>query len=87
MKPAGAVALKWGAAMTWHDCSMIEAIKHATGRVVAENQVRPESLEYCCDCVVFTDGTAIACRSEWRMYGGDTGDVDADDPAWQVYRD
>lgn len=70
----------------WEDCSFREAIAHAQGRKLCDDN-QPDGLEADFDCLVFTDGTAIAVRSTYEgPYSEVTPDVSAGDPTWKVYR-
>lgn len=69
---------------TWYVCTMAEAIIHATGRKVDREGKRPEGLDYDSAAISFTDGTAIACKSDWA---GPCSEVPhMRDPTWEVYR-
>lgn len=73
--------------MKWSDCTMLEAIQHASGRVARTNDDRPEGAYVSASVVWFTDGTAIECSSAWDgPYSAETPDVCANDPEWRIFR-
>lgn len=73
---------------SWEKASFFEAIKHASTRTLIEEskQERPDGLDFDDDCLVFTDGTAIACRS---VFDGPlsevTPEITAGSPTWKIY--
>ena len=78
--------------MEWKECGIVTAFQFAEGKTIKRNSYaydigvtmnHPEG--YNCDCVVFTDGTAVACLSQWRgPYSEVTPDIDAEPPKWWI---
>lgn len=74
--------------MKWTECSMFDAILHASDRMPINEAKRPELAAIDEDVVVFTDGTAIACHSDFadNSYSEYTPEITAHDPKWRVFR-
>lgn len=71
----------------WQPLDMIDAIRFATRRVVAPKQERVDGCDFEDCVVVFTDGTALAVRSNWDGPLSEvTPEITATDPKWRVYR-
>lgn len=74
--------------MNWIKCTIEEALQHASGRTIVKN-----SHDYTftpdidADVVCFSDGTAVACLSQWSgSYGSDTPDMSPESPLWWIYK-
>ena len=71
-------------AKKWRESTMREAVTFAYSRTVDEDPV----VELCLDdqqgsaVEVFTDGTAIACRSDYCAYASDSW---PEPPEWFIY--
>lgn len=70
----------------WQQCSMVDALKFSDGREINSNYClsmdRPDAQA---EVVIFTDGSAVACKSKWNgPYSEETPDIDAAPPIWWI---
>lgn len=70
--------------MNWAKCSMLEAMNWARDRDATADE--PGTLpDYAACGVIFTDGSALACKSEWvGPYSEVTPDIDAQPPVFWI---
>lgn len=75
--------------MEWKECNIHKALTFANGKTINKKWPRDgQSMNephHCADTAVFTDGTAVACLSQWRGPLSEvTPDIDAEPPKWWI---
>lgn len=72
--------------MQWREVNMLTVFQYATDRQPDTKAVRPKGLDFDWDVIVFTDGTAVAVKSDWSDDSTDyTPDFEALSPDWMLY--
>lgn len=70
----------------WRKFDLVSAMEFASRRIVAKPQLRVEGADTDEDIILFTDGTALAVRSNWDGPLSEvTPEVTSMDPVWRVY--
>lgn len=73
--------------MKWESATIEEVFQFVQGKEIVNNlTVLPLGVPWDATVVKFTDGSFVACKSEWSGPLSEvTPDIDAEPPSWWIY--